>query len=184
MDEKGKRPGEGKKKIVLPPYGLAEDILESLGEGPDPIEMEEEKSSAEIKIVTFFMDREEYGLPIDRVREINRVGEITRVPNSARHVLGVINLRGKIIPAIELKKRLGLGPSVLDKASRIVVAETGQKLMGLLVDSVSEVMNVRSEEIEMVSEDLVEDEKSFIKGVVKLEERIIILIDLDGILKS
>jgi purine-binding chemotaxis protein CheW len=186
---------EIREKVVtssLPSCGLAEDVL-----GPDFFNQERISSDTKragksenelfhndgmIKYVTFFLEGEEYALPISHVQEIMRVGEITRVPNSPKHVKGVMNLRGKIIPVIELKKRLSLGEAIIDKNSRIVVVENGPKVMGLMVDKVAQVMNITAEQIDKAPDEVVQVQESYIKGVGKIDERMIILLDLEKII--
>lgn len=177
---------------VLPPSGLAEDVLGTpvRGEPSSPslngvppngagsagpgLAQEE----AEMKFVTFFLEKEEYALPIHQVQEINRVGDITRVPNSPEHVIGVINLRGKIVPVVELKRRLKLGETKIDKSSRVVVVEHGPKLLGLLVDRVAQVINLPASRIEAPPEEVVKIDESYIQAVGKIDDRMIILLEL------
>jgi len=179
MGEKQK--GKETASSPLPAFGLAEDIL-----GPD-LKKEKEsdirgsKDDAQIKYVTFFLEGEEYALPISQVQEIKRVGEITRVPNAPEHVKGVMNLRGRIVPVIELKKRLQLGEALVDKDSRIVVVEHGPKVLGLMVDRVAQVLNIGSEQIDKAPEEVVQVDENYIRGVGKMDERMVILLDLDRI---
>ena len=174
----------------LPPSGLAEDVL-----GAAPPEEKEPKKKKNpdggnggvgdedlMKFVTFFLEQEEYALPIDQVQEINRVGEITRVPNSPEHVRGVINLRGKIVPVIELKQRFRLGETKVDKESRIVVVEQGPKVLGLMVDRVAQVLNVSSEQIESAPEEVVQIHENYIRGIGKIDGRMIILLELEKVI--
>ncbi|MGH2708293.1 MAG: chemotaxis protein CheW, partial [Actinomycetota bacterium] len=90
----------------------------------------------ELHLVTFALDREEFGIPIDQVREVIRVGDITRVPQAPSHVRGVINLRGRILPVVEIRTRLGLTAAVITPHSRVVVVESHARVLGLLVDAV------------------------------------------------
>lgn len=174
----------------LPSYGLAEEILgkASSEDGPDETKDLRTKggngASADenlMKFVTFFLDKEEYGLPISQVQEINRVVEITRVPNCPEHVIGVINLRGKIVPVIELKSRLKIGATDVTKDSRIVVVEHGPKILGLMVDSVAQVLNIASEQIEDAPEEVVKVDENYIKGVGKIDDRMVILLELEKV---
>ncbi len=175
---------------VLPPFGLASDVLgESAPEKPAPKKAPSggNGGSAEgdvLKFVTFTLEREEYGLPIEQVREINRVVDITKVPNSPPHVLGVINLRGKILPVIELKQRLNLGRSEIGRESRIVVVENGRKSLGLLVDSVAQVLNISAEQIEEPPREIVSIDENYIQAVGKIDDRMIILLELDRVVGS
>jgi len=185
----GRKTDQRKNDLVLPPSGLAKDILGahpapdgecSAGKTGSPERGQEpnhQEDEIQMKYVTFLLEQEEYGLPISHVREINRVGEITRVPNSSRYLMGVINLRGKIIPVIELKRRLHLGPTAINRESRIIIAENGPKLLGLLVDQVSEVRAILSGQIE-APPDEVKINGNLITGVAKLDEkRLVILLD-------
>src|SRR5512140_1513201 len=108
--------------IHLPASGLAEDIL---------VNYQEE--AKDVHLVTFNLG-EEYGVPISQVQEIVRVSGITLVPNSPSYMAGVINLRGRVLPVLNLRKRLGLSDKEMSNASRIVVTEIGSKVIGLLVD--------------------------------------------------
>lgn len=195
-EKKGKgikeKAASGEKSSILPHFGLAEDILGKSSE-------EEESSAGKVskpagwngasadealmKFVTFYLGEEEYALPIAQVQEINRVIEITRVPNSPEHVMGVINLRGKIVPVIELKHRLKLDQTEITKESRIVVVEVGPKVLGLMVDRVSQVLNIASEQIEDPPEEVVQVDENYIKGVGKIDDRMIIMLDLGQIIE-
>lgn len=176
----------------LPSYGLAKDVLGSEFFNQERVSANREKSGESknsqlcndgmMKYVTFFLEGEEYALPIYQVQEIMRVGEVTRVPNSPEHVRGVMNLRGKIIPVIELKKRLSLGEALIDGNSRIVVVEDGPKVMGLMVDRVAQVLNITTEQIDKAPDEVVQVHESYIKGVGKIDQRMIILLDLEKII--
>ncbi|UCD84330.1 MAG: chemotaxis protein CheW [Deltaproteobacteria bacterium] len=187
----GKKAASGEESSALPQYGLAEDIL---GTGPGEEESSASKGTPKpaggngesadevlMKLVTFYLGKEEYALPISQVQEINRVVDITRVPNSPEHVMGVINLRGKIVPVIELKHRLKLGGTQVDKDSRIVVVEHGPRILGMMVDRVSQVLNISSSQIEDAPEEVVKLPEDFIRGVGKIEDRMIILLNLEQI---
>lgn len=135
-----------------------------------------------MKFVTFFLEKEEYALPIRQVQEINRITEITKVPNSPCHVRGVINLRGRIVPVIELKRRLKLGEASVDKDSRIVVVENGSKVLGLMVDRVAQVLNISSAQIDDTPDEVSQGEDNYIKGIGKINGRMIILLDLEKVI--
>lgn len=158
-------------KIILPPSGLAEDIL--------PVFKERQ---GELHLVTFNLG-ETYGVPISQVQEIVRITSITNVPNSPVYMEGVINLRGKVLPVLNLRKRLRLSEREPDKSSRVIVAEIGDKIIGLLVDSVSHVIKLPTECIDDAPEEILEGDADYIKGVGKLNERLIILLDLEKLLR-
>jgi len=157
--------------IHLPASGLAEDILENYKEEPKDFHM-----------VTFNLG-EEYGVPIGQVQEIVRVGGITMVPNSPSYMEGVINLRGRVLPVLNLRKRLGLSAIEMSNASRIVVTEIGSKVIGLLVDAVSHVIKVPSGNVEPAPEEVLEIDTDYITGVGKLNDKMIILLDLEKLLR-
>jgi purine-binding chemotaxis protein CheW len=133
-------------------------------------------------LATFFLDREEYGVDVRLVQEIRRVTEITQVPRAPEFIKGVINLRGRIIPVIDLKKKLGLGEVGVTKLSRIVVVTLKGRLLGLLVDGASQVLKVPVSLVEPAPEEVVQKGGDYLRGVAKLEGRLIILIELPTVL--
>lgn len=136
-----------------------------------------------LQIVTFKLDDEEYGVDILKVQEINRMTEITAMPKAPFSVEGVINLRGKVIPVINLRKKFGLGEKDIDSQSRIIVVDTGSTV-GLIVDSVSEVLRISSEIIEPPPPITGGMGSEYIMGIGKLEDRLIILLDIDKLLNE
>ena len=134
-------------------------------------------------LATFYLDREEYGVDVRLVQEIIRVSEITQVPRAPEFIRGVINLRGRIIPVVDLKRKLGLGELRQARGSRIVVVKVRERLIGLLVDGASQVLKVPLSVIEAAPEEIVEIDQNFIRGVAKLQARLIILIDLPKVLQ-
>ena len=157
--------------IHLPASGLAEDILENFKE-----------EAKDVHLVTFNLG-EEYGVPIGQVQEIVRVGGITMVPNSPSYMEGVINLRGRVLPVLNLRKRLGLSDKEMSNASRIVVTEVGSKVIGLLVDAVSHVIKIPAASVDPAPEEVLEIDTDYITGVGKLMDRMIILLDLEKLLR-
>lgn len=134
-------------------------------------------------LATFFLSGEEYGVDVRLVQEIIRVSEITQVPRAPGFIKGVINLRGRIIPVIDLKRKLGLGEvSEAARTSRIVVVKVKERLVGLLVDGASQVLKVPVASIEAAPEEVVEIDANYLRGVAKLENRLIILMDLTKVL--
>lgn len=144
----------------------------------------EEKKMAEATehLVTFYLASEEYGVDVRLVQEIIRVTEVTPVPRAPEAIKGVINLRGRIIPVVDLKKRLGLGEVEETRLARIVVVKLRERLVGLLVDGASQVLKVPVSVIEAAPEEVVEIDANYIRGVAKLDKRLIILVDLAKIL--
>ncbi len=137
----------------------------------------------DIQIVGFRIGRETFGLPISLVREIVRVPEITSVPNAPDYVEGVINLRGRIIPVVDLRKRFGEKVIEASNKNRIVVAEVENRLIGLMVNSASEVLRLPPSEIEAPHSVFQDGELNFITGVGKLNGRLVILLDLNRVLQ-
>jgi purine-binding chemotaxis protein CheW len=137
----------------------------------------------ELQLVGFRIGRETFGLPIAMVREIVRVPEITSVPNAPDYIEGVINLRGRIIPVIDLRKRFGDMSGEKNKKNRIVVVELENRSIGLLVHSASEVLRIPPSDIEAPQNMFQEGELSYITGVGKLKGRLVILLDLSRILE-
>jgi purine-binding chemotaxis protein CheW len=135
-----------------------------------------------LQFVTFTLGNEEYAVDILSVQEINRITEITKVPNSPDYVEGVINLRGKVIPVINLRKKFGQEEKETDDTSRIIIMEIQNITNGLIVDSVSEVLRIPSSTIEPAPPMSSGVSSTYIKGIAKLESRLIILIDLDKLL--
>ncbi len=137
----------------------------------------------ELQVVGFRIGRETFGLPIEIVREIVRVPEITSVPNAPDYIEGVINLRGRIIPVVDLRKRFGEKSFEPHKTNRIVVVELETRAIGLLVNSASEVLRIPPSEIEEPSKVFKEGELNYITGVGKLKGRLVILLDLQKVMQ-
>jgi purine-binding chemotaxis protein CheW len=133
-----------------------------------------------IQLVSFNLDQEEYGVDVLKVREIIRMPVVTRVPNTPHFVEGVINLRGKVIPIISMRKKFGLMEAENDKQTRIMVMDVDGELMGFVVDSVSEVIRISSSEIQpspaIVASGIDQD---CIAGVINQAERLLVLLDLE-----
>lgn len=136
-----------------------------------------------LQLVSFHIGGEEFGLDILRVQEIIRIQDLTRVPNSPDFVDGVINLRGKVIPVVALRKRFGLETLAHDKQTRIVVVEVNGTVLGFIVDSVSEVLRVPASTIEPPPR-LGKVEREYVSGVGKLDNRLLILLDVDRLMSE
>jgi purine-binding chemotaxis protein CheW len=192
-------------RLTLPASGTAEEILASaeaaafvasgaIREAPahveaaDPITFgaaaaargaREEKREHIEHLATIILGREEYGVEVRLVQEIIRVTPITRVPRTPGFIKGVINLRGRVIPVVDLKAKLGLGEvETGSKKARIVVANLDGRLFGLLVDAASQVQKIPGSAVEPVPEEVVEVDSNSLRGVAKLEGRLVILLDL------
>ena len=140
------------------------------------------------KYLTFALSAEEYGLPVLKVREIIKVMDITHVPQVAAHVLGVINLRGRVIPVIDLRRKFGFPAQDHTDRTCIIVAEVALAsttvMMGVVVDSVSEVVNVAAAEIEETPDFGGQNETDYLLGLAKVKGSVKILLDLDRVLGS
>lgn len=137
----------------------------------------------DLQVVGFRIGEETFGVRISAVREIVRVPEITTVPNAPDYIEGVINLRGKIIPVMDLRKRFGIKNVEPNKKNRILVVELENKVLGLIVNSASEVLKIPPSEIEMPSSMFQEGEVSYVTGVGKLQGRLVILLDIGKLLQ-
>lgn len=149
----------------------------------------EEATSDSIQVVLFNIlsssgKKENYAMPIEQVREIRTVEKITKVPRSEPFVLGIMNLRGLIIPVIDVKKKLGLdAQGNQGTKQRILVADLGDSLMGLLVDEVEQVIRIPTKEIEQPPQGAF-DSYHYVRGIAKVAERLVILLDADSLLQG
>ena len=142
-----------------------------------------EQKQQEYQLVVFTLGDEEFGVDISQVREIVRVVQITYLPKAPTFIEGVVNLRGQVLAVIDLSKRLGVPSKERSENTRIIVVEVGENTVGMIVDSVSEVLRLSSEFVEDVPS-LVETEvpEHYIRGVGKLKDRLLVLLDLNKIL--
>jgi purine-binding chemotaxis protein CheW len=148
-----------------------------------PMKLDDVRSGEQgelIQLVSFNLAQEEYGVDVLKVREIIRMPTITRVPNTPHYVEGVINLRGKVIPIINMRKRFCLADAEYDKQTRIMVMDVGGELMGFIVDAVSEVIRISSSEIQpspaVVTSGV---DQECIAGVINQAERLLVLLELE-----
>lgn len=148
-------------------------------------ENEQKNETGELlQLVSFKIGKEEYGVDILNVQEINKMTQITKVPNAPEFVEGVINLRGRVIPVIDLRTRLNLAKKEHDKDTRIIIVEVDNATVGFIVDAVSEVLRIPVNITEAPPSLVAGVDSEFIKSVGKLEDRLLILIDLNKILSS
>ena len=137
----------------------------------------------ELHIVGFKVGRETYGVPITSLREIVRVPEITSVPDAPEYVEGVINLRGKIVSVLDLRKRLGEVTVTPSKRNRILVVEHRGRLCGLIVDSASDVLKIPAKDVDPSPTEFVEGGLNCVTGLGKYQGRLIVLLDVDKVLE-
>lgn len=133
---------------------------------------------SEKQYVIFKLGKEEYGIDILNVREITELKETTKIPNAPDFVEGIINLRGTVIPVINLKNRFYLGETNINKNSRIIIVTMDEKQIGFIVDDASQVMTLKEDEIENPPEIITGIDRKYIVGIGKMNEKIIILLDL------
>ncbi|RLI76574.1 chemotaxis protein CheW [Archaeoglobales archaeon] len=136
-----------------------------------------------MQIIVFELGNEKYGVDISQVKEIIRVSEITRIPNTPDFVEGVIDLRGQITTVINLRKKFGMEPKPMDANTRIIIIEHNGSTIGMIVDTVSEVMHLLEEDIDKLpSVTTSNDASNILKGIAKTSNGLIILVDLIKIL--
>ena len=153
-------------------------------EGMEAIKRQVQENNGEEQVVVFTLGNEAYGVEIGRVQEIIHQQQVTRVPGAPHFVEGVINLRGKVIPVVELRQRFGL-PSVEEaREGRIVVVDVEGHIVGMGVDGVSEVLRVSMSAVEPPSPLVTGIDSAYLRGIAKLEDRLVILLELDRILSN
>lgn len=141
--------------------------------------MVDKKNIMERQIVIFALAKEEFGVNINEVREIIRMEEITKIPNTEPHIKGVINLRGGIIVVIDLAMKLSLPINEIDNNTRILVVEVYNNTVGMIVDSATEVLRINEKEVQPAPQIITEKiDSTYIEGVGILDERLLILLDL------
>lgn len=136
-----------------------------------------------LQLVGFRNGDEFFGVPINKVREIVRVPEITPVPDMPEFLKGVINLRGRIVAVVDMSKRLGVAGSGVKKTNRVLILEIGGSLTGLIVDSVSEIVKLDEGAIEPPPEVISSIGAEYVTGVGKLRDRLFVLLEIEKLLK-
>ncbi len=134
--------------------------------------------------VTFRLENEKYGINVMRVQEVLRMTEIAPVPGAPEYVLGIINLRGNVVTVIDTRKRFGLTETESDDATRIVIIEAENQVIGILVDSVAEVAELRTTEIETAPNVGNDESSKYIQGVSNQQEELLILVDVNKLLND
>ena len=198
---------EKSRHIILPPSGLAKDVLKQeepsqghsetseVPTGPDRIysfadtlgkshstDISKEKEEQLEIWVTFTLDHGIFSLPVSVVHEILRVPTITKVPHAPEPVRGITNMRGHVLPVVDLRMRLGMKAVEPDNASRILVVESKKRLIGFLVDSVQQVISLSIKSIEPLDPDVMTAQADYILGVVYLQDNLIFLLHIDRLL--
>lgn len=145
-------------------------------------QQKEAKDDQVLQYVTFRLDDETYGIGVMQIQEVLRYTEIAPVPGAPDYVLGIINLRGNVVTVIDTRRRFGLADAEVTDASRIVVMESANQVMGVLVDSVAEVVYLKASEIETAPNVGNEESAKFIQGVCNKNGELIILVEFDKML--
>ena len=162
--------------------------MKGIGEGFKEEDMEAMGSKTEGKCLTFRLGKEEYGVEILKVREIVGLLDITAVPMTADHVRGVVNLRGKIIPVVDLRRKLGLPETERSRENCIIIVivrgRQGEVLVGLLVDAVNEVLWVGEGEVDPLPDMGGTQSLDFVRGLAKVRGRVVILLDIDKVVRQ
>ena len=135
----------------------------------------------EVQLVTFKLDDQEYGLSIENVVEVVRMVAITRIPKAPDVMEGVINLRGRVVPVINLRKRFGARPKPRDLDTRLLVARIGGRVIALIVDTVSEVLKLDAESLD-ASDAVATGVTEYLSAIGKMGDRLLLIVDLDAIL--
>ena len=136
------------------------------------------------QFISFSVGEEEYGLELLRVKEVIRVRQITRLPKAPSFVKGIINLRGDVIPIIDLRDKFGLEAKEATATTRVIVVEVEAKLMGMVVDSASQVVRISADQIDPPPPVLGGFSQEFITGVGKIDDRLIVLLNCDAVLTA
>ncbi len=135
-----------------------------------------------IQLVTFKLKDETYGINVMKVQEVLRISEIAPVPGAPEYVLGIINLRGNVVTVIDTRTRFGLPTAEVDDASRIVIIESDEQVVGILVDSVAEVVELRHSQIDAAPNIGNEESSRYIQGVASSDDSMLIVVDLNKLL--
>jgi len=137
-----------------------------------------------IQWVTFHLENEKYGIKVMQVQEVLRLTEIAPVPGAPHYVLGIINLRGNVVTVIDTRRRFGLPDAESDDETRIVIIEADNNVVGILVDSVAEVVDLKSSEIETAPNVGNDESSKYIQGVSSRDDELLILVDVNKLLSD
>ena len=136
------------------------------------------------QFLTFALGQEEYGVEILKIQEIKGFSAITPLPNAPAYIRGVLNLRGTIVPIVDLRKKFGMPEEAYTKFTVIVVVQVQGKIMGFIVDGVSDVLNVTGADIQPTPDLHGQVDTSFLNGLAKAGEKLVILLDIDKVLTA
>jgi len=150
-----------------------------IGMAQNGAEDQEVESGKTVQFVSFTVDDSEYGIDIMAVREIQGWVEVTKLPNTPKHVRGVLNLRGIIVPIFDLRCRFGNGLTEATELHVMIIVAVNDRIMGLLVDAVSDILTVNTEEILPVPEIESRDDQRFLTGLITVQERMVALLEIE-----
>jgi len=148
------------------------------------IDVDEKNDDTIIQWVTFYLENEKYGIKVMQVQEVLRMTEIAPVPGAPHYVLGIINLRGNVVTVIDTRRRFGLQDVENDDETRIVIIEANNNVVGILVDSVAEVVDLKISEIETAPNVGNDESSKYIQGVSSRENELLILVDVNKLLSD
>lgn len=147
-----------------------------------PIPTSNGERTGTMQIVGFRLANEEYGVEIVRAQEIIMPGQITRMPEVPDFICGLINLRGHVIPIVDLRKRLGLEAKAYDEHTRIIVVNVQKRIIGMVVDAVTEVLRIGADQVESPPSSIAGIDHDYVRGLVKLQEKLLILLNIENVL--
>ncbi len=145
---------------------------------------DENQAGVERQFVTFLIEDETYGVGVEKVKEIIGMTDITRVPNTAYFMEGVINLRGTVVPVVDMRKKFEMEKKDYDANTVIIIVEVSERLIGMIVDSVSDVLNIPVNNIQDTPNFTAKIETDFILGICQIDNILIIILDSDKILSA
>lgn len=146
--------------------------------------VQEKQESPVMRWVTFRLDREKYCVNVMQVQEVLRITEIAPVPGAPSYVLGIINLRGNVVTVVDTRRKFGLTPIAHDDSSRVVIIEVSGNIIGMLVDSVADVVDLSKAEIETAPNVGTDESSKYIQGVASRENELLIVVDLNKFLSD
>ena len=147
-------------------------------------DVQDSMSKGELQLILFTLGNSLYGVPIEKVSEINKLGDITPLPKAPMYIEGVVNLRGNVVPVIDLRKRFGMEPVERTNKNKIIVLLIGKRLFGIVVDSVQEVVTLAKESIEPTLPTASGIKSEFINSIGRYGERLVIILEISRIVTS
>lgn len=157
----------------------AKDPLQQAASAPSP-----STGGSRLEVVTFKLGEEEYGIDIQKVQELRGYDAVTRIANAPDYIKGVVNLRGIIVPIIDMRIKFKLGDPTYDQFTVVIVLNIGGRVVGMVVDSVSDVITLSAEQIKPAPEMGSVLDADYLIGLGTLEERMLILVDIDRLMSS